>query len=140
DDLGKVAKPNDFYEAFRRGYRGILAQNLTAKMDGKALEFICVKNDHEVADSIRCHFVFRAAWQPALGQRHEFKFREGNYETESGLLKLSLESDPAITLLSKTDPDEALKSKSLIDLKPGDEERLRKAEASFTVKAASAIT
>src|SRR5438876_3909677 len=39
DDLGKLSKPKDFYEAFRRGYRGILAQNLTAKMDGKALEF-----------------------------------------------------------------------------------------------------
>src|SRR5262249_42702534 len=88
----------------------------------------------------RCNFEFRAAWTLSPGKKHDFTFREGNYETETGLLKLSLESDSAITVLAKTEPDEALKSKSPIDLSPGDDEKLRKTGATFTVSTAAKST
>jgi len=136
-NLTKLFKPQDFYEAFTQAYAPILADNLIAKLDGKPLQFACSKHNYEVADSIRCSFVCRAAWRPALGQQHEFVFREGNYELESGLLKVSLETDPAITLLNETVPDETLKARALIDLQPGDEEKLRKAAATFTLTSTS---
>ncbi len=139
-DLTKLSKPPDFYKAFGQAYAPILADNLIATLDSQRLEFNWEVRDHQVVDSIRCPFVFRASWKPALGKPHQFVFREGNYETESGLLKLSLETDPAMTVLSRTEPDETLKSKPLIDLKPGDDETLRKAAATFTVNSGVAST
>src|SRR5262249_53896352 len=132
-DLAKLTQPREFYEAFTRCYAPILADNLVATLDGKPLTFTCVKHGHEVADSLRCHFVFRAPRKPADGEKHSFTFQEGNYELESGMIRLSLEAGEGVKLLEKTEPDEELKNRPAIDLKPGDEGRLRKAAAKFTV-------
>jgi ABC-type nickel/cobalt efflux system permease component RcnA len=80
--------------------------------------------------------VFRALWQPPSDQRHTFAFYEGNYEAEAGQIKLSLAADPSVSLREKDEPDEALKNRAPIDLRPGDAPRLRKVSATFLVPAA----
>jgi nickel/cobalt exporter len=130
-DLAKLTKPREFYESFTRCYAPLLADNLTATLDGKPLTFRCVRHGHEVIDHLRCDFEFEAPWQLAADQPHRFTFQEGNYELEAGQIRVSFVSEPSITILDKTEPDEALKNRPAIDLKPGDDTRLRKVSARF---------
>ncbi len=136
-DLSKLAQPRDFYEAYTRAYAPILADNLSATLDGRPLTFRCAKSGWQDKDSIWCDYVFEAPWQPPPGARVAFAFREGNYELESGQIKLSLVADPGVTLLEKSEPDEALKNRPATELQPGDDARLRKAGAVFTVDRAA---
>jgi ABC-type nickel/cobalt efflux system permease component RcnA len=136
-DLTRLSKPRDFYEAFTRAYAPILADNLTARLDGRPLPFTCVKQDHEVLDHLRCDFVFRAPWQPRPDGRQEFTFREGNYELEPGQVRVSLTGEAPLTLLTKTEPEEALKARPAAELRPGDTEALRKASATFAMTSAA---
>jgi ABC-type nickel/cobalt efflux system permease component RcnA len=135
-DLSKLTQPKEFYEAFTRVYAPILADNLLARLDGKPLSFTCTRQSYQVKDSLWCDFVFRAPWRPPPDRPLEFAFQETNYELETGQVKLSLVADPALKLLEKTEPDEALKNRPATDLRPGDEARLRKATATFLVPAA----
>ncbi len=48
-------------------------------------------------------------------------------------MRLSLVGSPALTLLCVTQPDEALLARASIDLREGDEERLRTTRATFEV-------
>jgi ABC-type nickel/cobalt efflux system permease component RcnA len=132
-DLTKLSQPKDFYESYTRVYAPILANNLSGILDGKPLTFRCAKHGWQDKDSIWCDYVFETPWQPGRDARRIFAFREGNYELESGQIKLSLVADPGITLLEKTEPDEALKNRPPTQLLPGDDARLRKAAAVFTV-------
>jgi nickel/cobalt exporter len=134
-DLARLSKPREFYDAYTRSYAPILADNLLATFEGKPLSFTCVQRGHEVLDHLRCEFVFRAPWQPRPAGAQEFTFREGNYELETGQIRLSLTCEPALTLLRKTEPDEALKARPPAQLQPGDDARLRKAAATLELGA-----
>src|SRR5262249_44931184 len=124
-DLKKLRKPQEFYEAFTRCYAPILAGNLSAKLDGKELTFRCVAHQHEVLDHVRCDFRFQADWQLTPGRHHEFALREDNYQTEAGMIRLSLADSPGVQIFRKIEPDEALKARPAAELKPGDDARLR---------------
>jgi hypothetical protein len=135
EELARLSKPEEFYTAFTRSYAPILADNLLARLDGKPLTFTCRKQGHELLDHLRCHFVFEAAWQLTPESRHELTFREGNYELEEGLLRLSLTSEAPLTQWSKTVPDEALQTRPAFELRPGDSARLRQAAATISLPA-----
>src|SRR5262245_55585638 len=49
-DLTKLRKPLEFYDSFTRCYAPILAANLVAKLDGRPVEFRCVKQEHTLRD------------------------------------------------------------------------------------------
>ena len=110
-DLSKLKKPVEFYDAFTRCYGPILANNLTARLDGKELEFRCAASSHRVADHLQCDFRFEAACAIDPEKQHTLTFREGNYELESGMLRLTMANSPGTPLVSKSEPDEALKSR-----------------------------
>lgn len=131
--LAQPATPRQLFAVFMRIYAPILADNLIATLDGKPLTFRCTEQTFEVRDSVQCDYEFRADWRPDPGQRHRFRFREGNYLTQSGQIALSLTCSPAVSILEKEEPDELLKAKSIAEWKPGDEERLRRASATFEV-------
>jgi hypothetical protein len=67
------------------------------------------------------------------GAVHRFAFYEGNYELEPGRIMVSLAPDVALQVVEKDEADEALKNRAPIDYKPGDEARLRKARATFSL-------
>jgi ABC-type nickel/cobalt efflux system permease component RcnA len=171
-DLAKITRDN-FYDTFTRLYAPVLAGNLTAKLDGRPLQFECVRRGAQLKDSVWCDFVFRAPWQPSRQHRHTFQFYEGNYEEEAGQVKVSLAEDhrglaafggsaaallaspsgqgpfavasallsgsaDTVSLVEKDEPDESLKNRAPLDLRPGDALRLRKASATFIVAPAEA--
>src|SRR5439155_9067626 len=141
-ELSKLRKPHEFYESFTRCYAPILAGNLVARLDGRPLEFRCVKHgyilrdeDGNPLDHLRCDFVFQAeppaADRVGLGPR-TLTLKEGNYELEEGQIRLSLAAtDSSIKLLSKTEPDAKLKTLPATQLEPGNDARLRQVEATF---------
>ncbi len=133
-DLAKLAKPEEFREAFRRAYAPILGKNLTLKLDGKEIELRCVRQAHRLAEHLQCEWNFEAAWNPEPGRKHTVTFQEGNYELESGMVRLSLVNHPELPIERKIAPDDALKNRAATELKPGDDENLRKASATFEVE------
>jgi len=67
-------KPKEFYAEFTRLYAPILANNLTATVDGKAVVLECVKRGHRLDDEegkplghLRCDFVFQATFAAPPG-------------------------------------------------------------------------
>jgi ABC-type nickel/cobalt efflux system permease component RcnA len=132
-DLGSLKQPKDFYEAFTRVYGPIIADNLTATLDGEPLPLTCSKRSFQVKDSLWCDFEFRAPWKPVRARPLAFAFHEGNYELEAGRVQLSLGGEPPIDLGDKDEPDEALQKRPVDDLKPGDDARLRRARVVFTL-------
>jgi hypothetical protein len=141
-DLTRLTKPQECRDAFIRCYAPILADNLIGRVDGKPLEFKCASSSHTVRgedgqalDHLRCDFRFEAGWQLAPGKRHEFTFKEGNYELEAGRVRLALTNAAHVTLFDKTQPDAALQERPYTDLRPGDDTRLRTASATFRLAA-----
>jgi ABC-type nickel/cobalt efflux system permease component RcnA len=137
-ELARLATPAEFYEAFSRHYASILADNLVVDLAGKALHLNCVEHvrrtrddDGAPLDHLRFDFRFRAAWDLDASKSHQFHIREGNYELEDGMIRLGLEATPPVRLLTVTQPDLELQKRPPANLRPGDNEKLRKASAIF---------
>lgn len=144
-DVKKLKGEKEFYDAFARGYAPILADNLTATLDGKPLTFRCEKHGHTHLDDdgktkldhVRFDFTFRTDWKPGDGE-HRLTFREGNYELEAGMIRLKLEGVAAVEIVEKTLAPQELQERASRDLKPGEEAKLRQASATFRVTGVAA--
>ncbi|HLJ97424.1 MAG TPA: hypothetical protein VKU02_29970 [Gemmataceae bacterium] len=148
-ELSKLHKPQEFYESFTRCYAPILAANLGAKLDGRPLEFRCLKQGYTLRDDdgtpldhLRCDFVFQvktAMADAATAGPHSLTFKEGNYQLEEGQIRLSLTCGDAIQLQSKTEPDPKLKALPATQLEPGDDAKLRKVEAVYSIASSDQV-
>jgi ABC-type nickel/cobalt efflux system permease component RcnA len=143
-DLSKLTSPRAFYELYTQTYAPILAANLAARVDDQPLEFSCIRQEHGLRDEngqplghLRCDFVFyaRAGGSSKGEEPKRFAFREGNYEFEDGLIRVSLAGDDSVRFFSKVEADEALKTRPSTQWKPGDEAKLRAASAEFAFTA-----
>ena len=132
----RLAKREEYHEAFLRVFAPILADRLTARLDGKALELTCVRRSLQAKDHLYCEFVFEAPWDLQSGRSHQFTFRDDTYSREAGSVHLTLAADSSVRLVAKTEPDKALKSRSFADLNAEEELRLRSASA--TIEATTA--
>jgi hypothetical protein len=130
-----VASRKDFYAVFSRYFAPVLGENLVARLDGKALEFVCVRRRHELLDHLRCDYRFRAPWKLTPGRRHAFDFREGNYALDTAsVLSVSLSASSGLTLGRVDAPDEALVSRPPEERSGRDAERLREVKATFVAE------
>jgi ABC-type nickel/cobalt efflux system permease component RcnA len=130
-ELARIGNPEQVHEAFARASAPLLANNLLARFGGRALTFSCTRRTYKVLDHLRCEYRFEAPWKIEPNRPAAFTFREVNYDDEPGTIRLSLEADPALRLSKVTQPNEALKTRPLIDLRPGDVAKLRSVSASF---------
>jgi nickel/cobalt exporter len=128
-----------YYGEFLRVYAPILAGNLSATVDGKPLPLRCVRRGHSLRDEqgqllghLRCNFVFQAAFDGKAGQPRQFKLREGNYETQEGLIDLSVVAEGALQVSARVEPDATLKKRARFALAPDEEDRLREVGLTFT--------
>jgi len=134
-----------YYAEFTRLYAPILANNLSATVDGKPLAFQCSRRSHQLHDEqgqvlghLRCDFTFQAGFATTPGQPRQFQLREGNYETQEGLIDLSIVPMWSLKVSALIQPDAALKKRARIELRPGDEDRLREVALRLTTSAAPA--
>jgi nickel/cobalt transporter (NicO) family protein len=114
-----------------------LATGFDAKLDGTALAFKNTKLEVEQdRDHAKFRYVFRAPWKPKVGAQQEFAFTERNFEGEVGAVSLVLRADEnALDVKEMVEPED-LRGKQPSEYKPGDEERARKASATFGAKVA----
>ncbi len=131
------SKIDAFYAEFMRIYAPILAGKLHASLDGTPLKFQCVKRGHALRDEegqrlghLRCDFVFEASAPAAPGKAHDFKFRDGTYLNENGLIDVSLKH-AGIRVIRSAAPSTELKKRAAIELRPGDDDRLRELSVTF---------
>jgi nickel/cobalt exporter len=136
-----------YFQQFSDLYARFLGKNLSARLDSRPLEFIRFKKDTKEKDytleddkgqplgHLRCVYRFQAAATPPTAQHHTLQFREGNFYDQTGRVWLSLAAQPPVKVLHKIEPSAALQKKqdeAEIDLAEGDEEKLRRLEATFT--------
>jgi nickel/cobalt exporter len=133
-----------FFQEFTRRYRRILARNLDARLDGRALSFQCAKYSHTLQDEkgnnlghLRCDFVFEARAPLGPDVEHRFLFKEGNYKEANGLVLLSFVSHKPVQISKLTAPSTALQAKHRTELTGKEENQLRTLEATFTLPAAA---
>jgi nickel/cobalt exporter len=133
--IAGITNRRDFYAAYLRFLAPVLATNLDARLDNKELKFTCVRQHFVVTDHIQANFRFRAEWSLVPQRQHAFTFRESNFdEDDFSALRLHLTIGPGVALLSHTAPDEALMNRPGIERRPGEDERLRKASATFVLE------
>ena len=121
--------------AYLNGNAPLLAKTFLAEIDKKRLSFICKEKKLQVLDHLRCEYRFEAPWRLTAGVKHHFTFRDPNFDDKKGAIRLSLAAAPGVKLLARTQPDEALLQRKPLDLRPGDEERLRSVSAEFELPA-----
>jgi ABC-type nickel/cobalt efflux system permease component RcnA len=130
----------DYFKEFTRIYAPILADRLIAHQNGIMVEFACLERTQtlqdekgEPLDHLRCDFVFRTVLRCAVDKENVFTFRESNYQEQEGLVNLRLTIEAGLTVLSRTEPDEAVKNRAPGERLPGDEAKLRLVGARFTL-------
>jgi ABC-type nickel/cobalt efflux system permease component RcnA len=134
-ELADITSAEQVYRAFLNGLEPQLRKTLYSTLDGKELKFVCKEKQFRVPDHLSCAYRFEAVWQPTAGTRHQFLFREANFEDEKGTVRLSLTPAGEVKLIASTQPDEALLKRNPLDYRPGDQERLRTASAVFELAA-----
>jgi len=72
-----------------------------------------------------------------LGNVHQLKFKETNYEQEEGQIRLSFAGKQDLRLLSKIEPDHKLLVRPTTELEPGDDAKLRTLQTTFSVEEAT---
>jgi nickel/cobalt transporter (NicO) family protein len=133
-NLNDLTTRKKIREAFLDAYAPILADNLVGTLNHKPLALRCNKKEARLEEGhICCDLTFTSDWQLQPGETKRFALRDGNYETEAGLLFLSLANDDTVAIGERTAPDEALQALSPLDRKPGDEDRLRTVTATIRV-------
>ena len=133
NELADITTREAVFKAFLDGQAPLIATNVSATLDKQVLEFTCKERRYLLTDHLRCEYRLQASWCPSPDVEHTFEFQELNFDQEKGAVRLSLAAAPVLTIRSITQPDEALLARASIDLREGDEERLRTARATFEV-------
>ncbi len=131
-EWARLTDRREFFAVFLKYFAPVLSNNLVASLDGEPLEFTCVSRQFKVLDHLRCEYRFEAEWKLTPGKEHAFTIRESNYDLDSvSKVLLSVGGESGIKLERVTAPNATLQAKAADDRGPGDDERLRKASATF---------
>lgn len=139
-DITKFTTRLDYFKQFTEIYAPILADRLIAKHNGVPVDFVCVDRKQtlqddkgEPLDHLRCDFVFRAQVPCFPDQENVFSFREGNYQEQEGVINLAVANEANLSVISKIEPDTALKNRPANERMPGDDGKLRFIQVRFTL-------
>jgi ABC-type nickel/cobalt efflux system permease component RcnA len=117
----------------------LLAEKLEGKLGGRALRFTCAKGviEHD-RDHAKFHYVFKAPWRVAGGgPDNSFAFRDHNFESDVGVVWLTLDIDRDLKVKDAIEPED-LRGKLSTTLQPEEAERFLKASAVFSAPALAA--
>jgi ABC-type nickel/cobalt efflux system permease component RcnA len=130
-----IKSREELLDAYSGAFAEVLGRNLDTSLDKEELRFKCVRRSFVATDHVRCEYRFEAAWAPAADREHAVKFHESNYVTDDfSRLHVYLTAGPDVRLVSVTAPDAALMGRSSDDRRPGDDNKLRRAAATFRLR------
>ena len=122
----------ELLETFTQSFATATCRTLDVSLDGQALDFQCVQHKYTATDHVRCEYRFESSWSPAPGVEHRVKFHDTNYNMDTfSRIFVYLAADESVDLLTAKVPSQELMRRSSDDRKPGDDDRLRRAEATF---------
>jgi ABC-type nickel/cobalt efflux system permease component RcnA len=136
-ELRRLKTPSEIYDTLTRRLGPLLADQLTVTWNGQPLPLRCVEQRFEVLDHLCCDFIFQADWSPKAGTEQTIEVRDHTYEREPGRVRLSLAEDAAINVTRRTVASGLLQARAPTDLRPGDDERLRRLSATFQLAEAT---
>lgn len=134
EEVRQLDTPRACFEAFLRVQGPLLAGNFQARVDGRKLDFRCTRQRYQVLDHLRCDFEYVADWAASGGLPHRFTFRDDNYDQDAGRVRVSLAVGPGLTATDLIAAEPSLLTRPLLDLRPGDDARLRRVSATVTRK------
>jgi nickel/cobalt transporter (NicO) family protein len=130
EEAAKITTRTELLETFCRSFAETACRNLDASLDGKELQFKCIQRKFTATDHVRCDYRFLAPWSLKPGVEHKVKFHECNYVVDDfSRVNLYLTADDSVRILSGKAPDAELMSRGSDQRKPGDSDKLRRAEA-----------
>jgi ABC-type nickel/cobalt efflux system permease component RcnA len=129
-----LTKPAEFYDAYLAMQAALLADQMFATVNGVALPLRCVEKKCEVLDHLRCDFIFVSDW--SLPESKQFEFRDETFPNEPGRVKLTLADDGGVAISQRVAPPSSLQARSPLDLRPGDDARLRTIQATIRAEGA----
>ncbi len=121
-----------YYAEYARLYAPILGARLALRIDDKPVKLTSVKQTPTLKDEkeenfghLRCDFVFEATAPLDRAGTTAIEFRDNTWIDQPGDVRLFFESAGPFKVDVRQAPDEALMKRSLLDFRPGDDERLR---------------
>jgi ABC-type nickel/cobalt efflux system permease component RcnA len=119
----------------------VLAERLEAKLGGRPLTFRCAKLsiEHD-RDHAKFHYVLKAPWRVAGGSaENAFAFRDHNFETDVGVVWLTLDTDRELKVKDAVEPED-LRGRLSTTLQPDEAERFLRASAVFAAPTLPSVT
>jgi ABC-type nickel/cobalt efflux system permease component RcnA len=133
EEMAAINRQEDVFRIYHEKTAPLLLANLDVQLDGKPLTLRCTAQRWNLKDQHPAfEFRLECGYQLSAGSRHRLVVREQNFAEEKGAVRMSLAAD-GVTLHERTQPDKALLARAAIDLRPGDEDRLRTVAATFEV-------
>lgn len=133
DEREKLGSERECYDAYLRSCAPIIADKLTATLDGEGLELACEAKILKMQGHPVCEYVFRAPWKLVPGKKHVFTLEDFNFPKDPGKIRLSFAEPVGAKLERKVAPPAELMDRHPIDLQPADERRLRRLSATLTL-------
>ena len=127
-----LTKPTEFYDAYLQWQGPIIADQLFATLDANPLTLRLVEQKYEVLDHLRCEFIFVVDWK--LTGEKQIEFRDESFPKEPGRVKLSLSEEGDVIAVRRTAPSGLLQGRSPVDLRPGDDAKLRTIRATIRLE------
>ena len=127
-----LTKPTEFYDAYLQWQGPLIADHLFASLDDKPLLLRVVERKYDLLDHLRCEFIFVADW--ALTGEQQFEFRDESFPKEPGRVKLFLSEEGGVVATRRTAPSGLLQARPPIDLRPGDDAKLRMIRATVRLE------
>ena len=137
-EVKHLNSPAAFYGEFVRRLGPILADQLDVTLDGRPITLHSIEQQFEASDHLLCDFLFQADWTLQANHDYRLRFRDRTYDGEQGRVRLGWDEDPGVTVSARDAPSSILQSRAPIDLRPGDDTRLRTLGLTFRVVQAAA--
>jgi ABC-type nickel/cobalt efflux system permease component RcnA len=132
DEIAQLDKTEKGFAAvYARKIAPQIAADLRAVADGTPLALRVEKVEIDILDHLKCNFTFKAEW-PAGGRKRVFAFDDESLEGKPGVLNLTLDRadiSSGVNLDITEEPPAGLRNRPTIELKPGEEKKLRRASA-----------
>ena len=121
-----------YYAEYARIYAPILGARLKLRVNDKPVKLRSVKQTPTLKDEkeenlgqLRCDFVFEATAPFDVTGKTTIEFKDGTWIDQPGDVRLFFEPGGPFKVDIRQAPDEAMMKRSLLDLRAGDEEKLR---------------
>lgn len=132
DRLTDITSQQKLYEVYQKEIAPILANNLDVTLNDNRLSLSIESTRFEKTDHVRFEIIFKTNIGLEQADSSNLTFRENTFFDQKGQLRLSFTPDVSIKVSTLVEPGEVLRNKKFMDLKPGEENKVRTIQVTFS--------